>query len=97
MLAVITNGEANGNGTVGGAVRAKLVCGHHAWCSALAGREFPNEPLGGLGITAFLNEDFKYKAVLSHRMPQKVSLASDRDGSLVQRPLVTKAWGAPTD
>ena len=62
MLTVITNSEANG--TVGCAVRAKLVCNHDARSNALTGQQFTDEALGSLGIAAFLNEDFKYKTIL---------------------------------
>jgi len=60
----------------------------HPRYPALLGQQLTEEPLGGLGIPARLDQDVEDIAVLVDGPPQVVTTAGDRQEHLVEVPLV---------
>lgn len=95
MMTEITSCQANL--MVGGAIRAKLISHHNSGRSALARQQFAKKTLGSLGITVFLHNDFKSKAILINGRTQKVPLTFDGDNKVPQMLFVTKTRRTATD
>ena len=57
--------------------------------------EFAEELLGGQRVSAWLDQDVEYGAVLVDRAPQVVDRAVDADEDLVEVPPVTGLGSAP--
>jgi hypothetical protein len=56
--------------------------------SAPTHHEFPQEPLGRLGVSERLHDDFERVSIAIDRAPDPVLLPADRDHNFVQVPLV---------
>jgi len=75
------------------AVGSQLVCDHHSRRSSLALQELAHQALGGLGISAALNENLQDETVLIDCAPQPMLLATDSNNGFIQMPLVPKPTG----
>ena len=69
-------------------VTAELVGDRHPRYPALRGQQFAEEPLGGLGIPAGLDQDVEHVAVLVDGPPQVVDRAVDAGEDFVEVPFV---------
>jgi hypothetical protein len=76
-------------------IAGKLVGDHHARRPALPLQQLAQEPFGGPFVPPALHQDVEHDALLVHRAPHPVFLASNFDGNLVQVPFVSGA-GQPT-
>jgi hypothetical protein len=76
-------------------VTAELVGDQHPRRRALPLEEFAEEPLGGLGVPARLDQDVEDVAVPVDGPPQLLPTAVDRQEHLVEMPLVAgSGWAA---
>ena len=69
-------------------IASELVGDQHPRYPALLGQQLTEEPLGGLGIPARLDQDVEDVAVLVDGPPQILPTAVDRQEHLVEVPLV---------
>src|SRR3984885_5140034 len=76
------------------AVASQLVGHDHPRHMVQSLQQAPEEALGGIGISALLNEDVEHNAVLIHGAPKIVLHALDPDEHLVHVPLVSRQWSA---
>ena len=76
------------------AVASQLVGHDHPRHIVQSLQQAPEEALGGIGISALLNEDVEHNAVLIHGAPKIVLHALDPDEHLVQVPPVPGPWPA---
>jgi hypothetical protein len=77
------------------AIAFELVGDDHPWYVSQALEQLPEELRGGMLVSPTLDQDIEGMAVLIHRPPEVVSLATDREEHLVEVPLVARL-GAPS-
>ena len=75
---------------VGGPVTGKLVGDEHPRHVPQALEQSAEEPLGGLGISAWLDQDVEHIAVLVDRAPQVMDRAIDPDEDFIEMPFVAR-------
>src|SRR3954464_13537296 len=78
-------------------IAGKLVGDHDARRPALLFQQLPEQAFGGPFVPPALHQDVEHDAVLVHRAPQPVLLASDLEDDLIQMPFVSGRRQPPPD
>jgi hypothetical protein len=77
--------------SLGCTVAGQLVRDHHARCSVLLLKKLAQQPLGGLGSAAALNQDIKHESMLIDSSPEPMLPACNANDNFVEVPLVSGA------
>jgi len=73
----------------GRTVAGQFVCDHHAWSGALLLEQLSQQTLGGIFVTAALNQDIEHDSMLVDRTPEPMFLAGDADHDFIEMPFVS--------
>src|ERR1700726_2533260 len=79
-----------------GGIAGQLVRNNYSWHVLQALEKFAEKSFGGLLVTTTLHKDIKHIPFLIHRLPQIVSLATDREKHLIHMPRIATARAMTT-
>jgi hypothetical protein len=89
--------DARYHGPHCGDIAGQFIGNQHARCDPLPLEQLAQKTLGGLCVSAALDQDIEYGAVLVNGPPQPMLLAADADDDLVEMSFVSWCGQTPAD